>query len=116
MYKVSKRMEISGSHQLNLDYESKCQNLHGHNWWVTVYVKAEYLDKNGMVIDFTHIKKSIHERLDHQHLNNVMLLNPTAENLAFWIAQEVNLIRQGASCYKVEVQESDGNIATWELD
>lgn len=116
MFKVSKRMEIAGSHQLQLDYESKCKNLHGHNWYVTVYVKAEKLDHNGMVIDFTHIKKRIHDKLDHNHLNDVVDFNPTAENMALWIAQEVNLIRQGASCYKVTVQESEGNIATWEMD
>lgn len=116
MFKVSKRMEIAGSHQLNLSYESKCENLHGHNWIVTVYVQSEKLDKDGMVIDFTHLKQRIHGKLDHQHLNNVVDCNPTAENLAFWIAQEVNLIRQGACCYKVTVQESEGNVATWEMD
>jgi len=30
-------MEIAGAHRLELDYESKCSNLHGHNWIVTVY-------------------------------------------------------------------------------
>ncbi|NLL02602.1 MAG: 6-carboxytetrahydropterin synthase QueD, partial [Mollicutes bacterium] len=29
MYYISKRMEIAGAHKLELDYESKCQNLHG---------------------------------------------------------------------------------------
>lgn len=116
MFKVSKRMEIAGSHQLQLDYESKCKNFHGHNWYVTVFVKAEELDHNGMVIDFTHIKKCIHDKLDHNHLNDVVDFNPTAENMALWIAQEVNLIRPGACCYKVTVQESEGNIATWEMD
>ncbi len=28
MYYVSKRMEIAGAHNLKLDYESKCTNLH----------------------------------------------------------------------------------------
>lgn len=116
MYKVSKRMEIAGSHQLKLSYESKCENLHGHNWIVTVYVKAEQLDQDGMVIDFTHLKQRIHGKLDHQHLNDVVDFNPTAENIALWIAQEVNLIRAGACCYKVTVQESEGNVATWEMD
>ena len=114
MYKVSKKMEISGSHQLDLDYTSKCQQLHGHNWFVTVYVKSEELNVNGMVIDFTHIKKLIQDTLDHKHLNDVVDFNPTAENLAKWIADEVNLVRAGAICYKVTVQESEGNIATWE--
>lgn len=116
MFKVSKRMEIAGSHKLELDYESKCQNLHGHNWIVTVYVKAYSLDHNGMVIDFTTLKKKIHDKLDHKHLNDVVNCNPTAENIALWIAQEVDLIRAGAKCYKVEVQESEGNVATWEMD
>lgn len=37
MYTVIKRMEISASHSLKLSYRSKCENLHGHNWIITVY-------------------------------------------------------------------------------
>ncbi|MBQ6659367.1 MAG: 6-carboxytetrahydropterin synthase, partial [Prevotella sp.] len=40
MYYVKKTMEISAAHQLQLDYESKCTNLHGHNWIITVYCKS----------------------------------------------------------------------------
>ena len=109
-------MEIAGSHQLKLDYESKCENLHGHNWIITVYVMSEKLDSNGMVIDFTKLKSRIHGQLDHKHLNDIVDFNPTAENIALWVAQEVNVIRRGACCYKVTVQESEGNIATWERD
>ena len=116
MYKVSKRMEIAGSHQLNLDYDSKCQNIHGHNWIVTVYIKSLVVDKNGMVIDFTHVKRVIHDVLDHHHINDVVNMNPTAENMAKWIADRINTMRAGALCYKVTVQESEGNIATWEVD
>ena len=111
MYYVSKRMEIAGSHKLNLDYESKCQNLHGHNWIVTVYLKGESLNHNGMLMDFTHIKKQIHDVLDHQHINDIVQVNPTAENMSKWICDKL-----GDMCYKVEVQESEGNIATYERD
>ena len=41
MYTVSKRMEIAGAHQLRLPYESKCENLHGHNWIITVHCKSD---------------------------------------------------------------------------
>lgn len=105
---VSKRMEIAGAHSLKLDYESKCRNLHGHNWIVTVHCKSRKLNRAGMVVDFTHIKREIHDRLDHQCINDVVKVNPTAENIARWICDLV------PHCYKVEVQESEGNVATYE--
>lgn len=109
MYKIKKRLEISAAHKLSLNYESKCQNLHGHNWIIEIYCRSEKLNENGMVYDFTHIKKKIQEKLDHQYINDILTINPTAENIAKWIADEL-----GEMCYKVEVQESEGNIATYE--
>ena len=44
MFTVTKRLEVSASHQLKLDYPSKCQNLHGHNWIITVHARSEELD------------------------------------------------------------------------
>ena len=112
MFTVTKRLEVSASHQLQLDYPSKCQNLHGHNWIITVHARSEALDHNGMVIDFTIIKEKIHGRLDHRHINDVLGdINPTAENMAKWIADEL-----GSKCFKVEVQESEGNTAIYERD
>lgn len=52
MYYVSKRIEVSGSHRLNLSYESKCCNTHGHNWIITVYCKARELNADGMGVRF----------------------------------------------------------------
>ena len=59
MYEIKKRVEISAAHRLTLDYESKCTNLHGHNWVIEVYLRSETLDKNGMVMDFMKIKKKM---------------------------------------------------------
>ena len=91
MYYVSKRMEIAACHKLNLSYESKCANLH----------------KDGMVMDFKHIKQKIHGYLDHGNLNELLPFNPTAENIAKWI------VAQFPECYKAKVQESEGNIAVY---
>lgn len=111
MYKVKKRLEISAAHKLSLDYESKCTNLHGHNWIVDVYLKSETLDSNGMVMDFTHIKRKILDKFDHKIINDVVDFNPTAENLAEYICREL-----APYCYRVDVQESTYNIATYERD
>ncbi len=110
MYYLQKRIEISGAHSLCLDYESKCSRLHGHNWIITVFCRAEGLNKNGMVTDFSHIKQEITEMLDHKNFNEVLQFNPTAENIAHWICSRVE------NCYRVEVQESEGNIAAYEID
>ncbi len=110
MYYVSKRIEISAAHRLELDYPSKCTSLHGHNWIITVHCRAKELNANGMVTDFSNIKALLTERLDHKCLNDVLPCNPTAENIARWICEEVE------NCYRVDVQESEGNIASYERD
>ena len=74
MYTVRKRIEISASHSLKLSYESKCENLHGHNWIIVVWCRAKQLNDDGMVVDFTHIKQKIQEQLDHRNLNEVLSL------------------------------------------
>ena len=110
MYYVQKTIEISAAHNLTLSYESKCEELHGHNWIIVVYCKAEKLNSDGMVTDFTHIKRTVKDTFDHKYINNVLSVNPSAENIAKWICDHVE------NCYKVSVQESEGNIAIYEKD
>ena len=110
MYTVKKTFEISAAHKLRLSYESKCGNLHGHNWIVTVYCKAKALNEDGMVVDFSQIKKRVQDKIDHQCLNDVLSFIPTAECLALWISTQI------PHCYRVEVQESENNIAIYERD
>lgn len=121
MYKVTKRIEIAGCHSLRLNYSSPCSNLHGHNWIVHVEVEGEDLDENGMLVDFKHIKEVVNQ-LDHAHLNDIIPTNPTAENLCAWITKEVQARLNEhwksdpmgtPSVVKVQVQESEGNVACY---
>lgn len=110
MYYVTKRIEISASHSLTLDYPSKCSELHGHNWIITVHCRSLQLDSNGMVTDFSHIKRTLRELFDHKNLNEVVDFNPTAENLARYICDIV------PNCWRVDVCESEGNTASYVIE
>ena len=111
MYEVKKRIEVSAAHRLELSYESKCTNLHGHNWIIDVYLRSDTLNADGMVMDFTHIKKAVQDKFDHKVINDVVDFNPTAENLAKYICDSL-----APYCYRVDVQESIDNIATYIRD
>lgn len=104
MYTVIKRIEVAGSHQLALDYDSPCANLHGHNWVIVVKCQSEKLDKHGMVIDFAEIKRIV-KQLDHHNFNEILSFNPTSENIAKWLCEQI------PNCVEVSVQESEGNVA-----
>lgn len=124
-FEVTKRVEVAGAHCLSLPYSSKCQKVHGHNWiiWVTVQSRSALgpdraLTDYGMVIDFTVIKGVVMQ-LDHTDIGEVIEANPTAENIAVWIAEQVDLaIQRAESNYRkprrirvksVRVEESEGN-------
>ena len=110
MYYTKKTVEISACHSLKLNYESKCQHLHGHNWIITIYCKSEELNENGMVADFSTVSNQIKHVLDHKNLNEVFDFNPTAENIARWIVENI------PNCYRADVQESLDNMAAYERD
>ena len=108
MYYLTKTLTVAGAHHLALDYDSKCANLHGHNWRVTVHCKGEKLNANGMLVDFAEIKKVV-EALDHGDLNRILYpLNPTAENIARWLCKSI------PTCYRVDVEETEGSVASYE--
>ena len=108
MYRLTKTVEISAAHSLKLDYESKCTRMHGHNWLITVHLQGETLNQNGMLMDFSEIKRLVKEPLDHHNLNEVLPFNPTAENIAKWVFDLLQPL-----CVRVDVQESRDNIASY---
>ena len=90
MYELKTITQFGAAHQLR-NYKGKCENLHGHNWKIEVYVKGENLDENGLLVDFKVIKdktKEIIEELDHKFLNELECfrdINPSSENIARYI-------------------------------
>jgi len=84
---ISKDFYIPAAHFLP-NHPKRCQYIHGHEWKLTVYIKKRIDKKTGMVMDFSELKRVVNEfvidELDHNYFNN-FLINPTAENIVFWI-------------------------------
>ena len=91
MYNISKEFHWSASHQLSdLPDGHPCTRLHGHNYIARVNVQAHTVDAAGFVVDFgdlAGVGKVIDEQFDHQHLNDRVIFNPTAENLAAYLVR-----------------------------
>ncbi len=90
MFELDVTREFSGAHALR-GYNGTCQDLHGHNWTIQVFVQSPELDEIGIAVDFRVLKReldAILEELDHKYLNELpefLEKNPTSENLAQYI-------------------------------
>lgn len=108
MYAIRKTIEFSASHSLRFP-DGSTEPLHGHNWLATIYCRSAELDQCGFVVDFLAIERLILTQLDHQDLNSVLPFNPTTENIARWICEQI------PTCYQVDLREAQGNEASYYL-
>ncbi|MDR2891968.1 MAG: 6-carboxytetrahydropterin synthase QueD [Deltaproteobacteria bacterium] len=121
IWRLAVRSEFSAAHALR-HYQGKCEALHGHNFAVEVTVEGEKLaERTELLMDFKEIKerlKTVLERLDHQDLNQLQafgLHNPSSENIAAWIFQELKPLfaDQPARLHSVSVSEKSAQTATY---
>ncbi len=109
---VFKEFTFDSAHFLpHVPEDHKCRRMHGHTYRVRLFVSGKLDPHLGWVIDFGDIKRiwnPIEKQLDHYVLNDIEgLENPTAENLAIWIWQQIKPQIHGLS--KVEVYENMTN-------
>lgn len=120
MYELKIISHFAAAHQLR-DFGGKCENLHGHNWKIEVYVTGKKLGNDGLLIDFTLVKRATENvlgELDHKFLNEMEYFkatNPSSENIAHYIydflGQELN--NEDTTVSKVSAWESDSACATY---
>ena len=94
MIELRKTYQFEAAHLLpHLPATHKCRRLHGHSFQVEIVVAGPLHPKLGWVIDYADISKAfkpILDRLDHYYLNEIPgLENPTSENVAVWIWNEL---------------------------
>ncbi len=114
MYEITVEDVFSSAHRLR-KYKGKCENIHGHNWKVSVTVKGQKLDATGLLIDFHIVKEKLRKIisiLDHKDLNRIPFfkkINPTSENISFYIYSKM---QTGLKSYPVTVE----CVKVWEND
>ena len=83
MIRITKIFNFETAHVL-YNYDGKCKNMHGHSYKLFVTVKGAPIadsshPKNGMVVDFSDIKKIVQEEIISQWDHGV-LVNATTEH------------------------------------
>jgi 6-pyruvoyltetrahydropterin/6-carboxytetrahydropterin synthase len=120
MFEVTIIKSFSAAHLL-AEIGGKCEELHGHNFKVEITVAAKKLNSNGLLIDFRFLKKAlgeILEEVDHKHLNSLISfagINPSAENIAQYIFEKMDLKVKtaGVNMVRVKIWESENAAVTY---
>ena len=121
-------------------YDGLCKNIHGHSYrlWVTIIgnvLKQENHVKNGMVLDFSLLKKIVkpeivdkydhslvlnanspHANIDFSAFEKVFLLpyQPTSENLVYDFVQVIKeKLPNNVDLHKVILSETANSYAEW---
>ncbi len=118
MYQLRINGDFAAAHFIK-NYHGKCENLHGHNYKIRLFVSGNTLDEGGMLIDFGLLKKALKEitsGLDHTNLNENPQFshgNPSAELIAKFIHDEMAPRFPQVHIDRVEVFETDNNVAAY---
>lgn len=122
MFELKVKTHFAAAHQLTM-VGQKCENLHGHNWNVEVYVSGERLNPAGVLVDFGDIKaavRDIMEDLDHKFLNEIeafSTIQPSSEQIAIYIAGRLQKVLEreqpGIRVSRVSAWESADACATY---
>ncbi len=113
---VSKEFKFDAAHNL-VNYHGKCEKLHGHTYKLRVTVEGQP-DADGMVMDFVELKQIVYDlvisKLDHSYIND-MLKQPSAENIAIWVWDQLKTPLEGSNrhLYEVIIWETENSFVTY---
>jgi 6-pyruvoyltetrahydropterin/6-carboxytetrahydropterin synthase len=118
MYELSVEREFSAAHAIMI--AGQREEVHGHNWRVSITVRGQHLDRDGLLCDFHILEKLLDDvvsRYRNRNLNSTPpfdKLNPTAEHVAQHIAQSVQAeLPSGVRLHRVSVTEAPGCVASY---
>ncbi|HBL23243.1 MAG TPA: 6-carboxytetrahydropterin synthase QueD, partial [Deltaproteobacteria bacterium] len=121
MFTLCVKDSFAAAHRL-VGYKGKCEELHGHNFTVEVFISGDRLADDGMLVDFQTIKghlQNVLDVLDHKYINDIPFFNErasSAEYIAMYIFTEMEkrMGQDPVSVREVRVWESERAYASYE--
>ena len=140
--RITKEFHFETGHAL-YGYDGLCKNVHGHSYKLAVTVIGSPIEdptqtKNGMVIDFSDLKKIVKEEIvspfDHATVLNVnsphkelaeemesrghkvlkVGYQPTSEMMVIDFAEKINKrLPDNISLFSIKLQETETSFAEW---
>lgn len=112
--RIVERFKFESAHAVIID--DKPEEVHGHTFRLGVAVEGPL--ESGYVMDFLELRKIVEgiiAKLDHRNLND-LFENPTTENVALWIAGEVEKkLPKGVRLQRVVLWEGEENGVEFEF-
>ncbi|CAD5244111.1 6-pyruvoyl trahydropterin synthase family protein [Thermococcus camini] len=112
--RIIERFKFEAAHAVVIN--GKPEEIHGHTFRLEVAVEGEL--KRGYVMDFLELRRIVNEiigKLDHRNLN-VLFENPTTENVALWIAEEIEKrLPSGIRLQRIVLWEGEENGVEFEF-
>lgn len=140
MYYLQTEQSFDSAHFLS-GYDGLCKNIHGHRWRVVIMIGSEILHEDrqmeGMVVDFSKLKKDLKEQTDCFDHGLIMKkdslkpatqkalkeegfrlitveFRPTAEHFAKYFYEKMT--EKGYDVKSSKVYETPGNCACYEKE
>ena len=112
--RVVERFKFEAAHAVLIDGQT--EEIHGHTFRLEIAVEGPL--RNGYVIDFLRLRNIVDEivkKLDHRNLN-ALFKNPTTENIALWIAGEIEKsLPEEVKLHRLVLWEGDENGVEFEF-
>ncbi len=137
--RITKEFKFEMAHAL-LDHDGPCKNIHGHSYQLSVTLKGNPIEdssnpKEGMVVDFSDLKKLVNEEIvnpfDHALMLNkrtsvtihsalkdqkliLVEFQPTCENIIVYISKKLKAkLDTSLMLHHIMLRETATSFAEW---
>lgn len=92
-FRLWKDFSFEAAHSLTqVPSYHQCRRLHGHSYRIRVHCSGLLVAGHDWLVDYADISASVKpfiDQLDHRNLNQILKVETTAENLAWWFAERI---------------------------